>query len=347
MSPTLDAFLRSWPFEPRLLSVLILTACVYLRGWLALFRQNEHRWRAGQPSAFCAGLAVLYLALASPIEPFSALLLQVHMLQHLLLMMAVPPLCLLGEPLLPLLRGLPRPVRTYWVAPVLRWPVLRALFARLTHPAAALSLFVAATWLWHAPAAYDLALRSSSWHYLQHACFLAAGLLFWYPVVRPFPAHPRWSLWLLLPYLILADVQNTIFSALLTFSDHVLYPYYLQIPRLARLSALEDQSAAGVLMWVPGSIAFLVPLFALSARLLYGAGGKEEREKGRQGEGEKRSEGGIGSLSLSPFLPFSLSLPPTRIPAFDLLRIPLIGRFLRWRHARLAMQAPWGRWRAS
>ena len=102
----------------------------------------------------------------------------------------------------------------------------------------ALPLFVATTWLWHAPAAYELALRSSGWHYLQHACFLATGLLFWYPVVRPYPSRPRWSPWLLLPYLILADVQNTILSALLTFSDHVLYPYYLQVPRLGGLSAL-------------------------------------------------------------------------------------------------------------
>ncbi len=330
MSPTLDAFLRSWPFEPWLLSGLILTAGVYLRGWRALSRQNPQLWCAGQPCAFCGGLAVLYLALASPIEPFAALLLQVHMLQHLLLMMAVPPLLWLGEPMLPLLRGLPQPVRTYWVTPVLRWPTLRALFSRLTHPAMALTLFVAATWLWHAPVAYELALRSDSWHYLQHVCFLFAGLLFWYPVVRPFPAHPRWSLWLLLPYLILADVQNTILSALLTFSDHVLYPYYLQIPRLGRLTALDDQAAAGVLMWVPGSIAFLVPLFAIGARLLYGRG----------------TSAASRPKTVPVSLPLLQSLPPANFRAlslgFDLLRVPLIGRFLQWRHARLAMQAPLG-----
>jgi cytochrome c oxidase assembly factor CtaG/polyferredoxin len=341
MSPTLDAFLRSWPFEPWLLSSLILTACIYLRGWLALYWQTPQRWRAGQPCAFCGGLAVLYLALASPIEPFAALLLQVHMLQHLLLMMAVPPLCWLGEPMFPLLRGLPQPVRRYWVLPLLRSRALRSFFARLTHPVASLPVLVAATWLWHAPGAYELALRSSGWHYLQHACFLAAGLLFWYPVVRPYPAHPHWSLWLVLPYLILADVQNTIFSALLTFSDHVLYPYYLQIPRLGRLSALEDQSAAGVLMWVPGSLAFLVPLFAIGARLLYGRG-QDEREKGRKGEREKGRLRQLPLVSLSPPPHFSLSQPPARTSGFDLLRVPLIGRFLRWRHARIVMQAPLG-----
>ena len=185
----------------------------------------------GRLCAFLAGLATIYAALASPIEPFASLLLQVHMAQHLLLLMAAPPLLWLGAPLLPLLRGLPRPIRTYWVAPLFRSAVLRTLFGRLTHPAAALVVFTAASWGWHVPALYELALRSPVWHYVQHVCFLGAGLVFWYPVVRPYPARPRWPLGLLFPYLILADLQNTILSALLTFSDHVLYPYYTTVPR--------------------------------------------------------------------------------------------------------------------
>src|SRR5262249_54876461 len=127
-----------------------------------------------------------------------------------------------------------------------------------------------ATWLWHAPAVYDLAVRSPGWHYLQHLCFLGTALLFWYAVIRPYPSRPRWSAWLLLPCLIVADVQNTALSALLTFSDRVLYGYYTEVPRLGNLSALDDQSAAGVLMWVPGSLAFLVPLFWIGFRLLSG-----------------------------------------------------------------------------
>src|SRR5207245_4754910 len=122
------------------------------------------RWHAAQLCAFLGGLAAVYLALASPIEPFATLLLQVHMLQHLLLMMAAPPLLWLGAPLFPLLKGLPQPVRTYWAAPLLRSPALRTLFARLTHPAVALPVFVATTWLWHAPAPYELALAFNGWH---------------------------------------------------------------------------------------------------------------------------------------------------------------------------------------
>ena len=309
MNPTLDAFLCSWPFDPWLTLALLLPAWIYWRGWWALRQRNPSppaplpeaergepeaaspplspplrfgegaggrgRWHSGQLAAFLGGLAALFLALASPIEPFAGLLLQVHMLQHLLLMMVAPPLLWLGEPLFPLLRGLPKPIRTYWVAPLFRSPALGGLFRRLTHPLVALALFTATTWLWHAPAVYDLAARSGGgWHHLQHLCFLVSALLFWYPVVRPYPCRPRWSLWLLCPYLLLADIQNTILSALLTFSTRVLYPFYNEVPRLGGLSALDDQAAAGVLMWVPGSVVFLVPLFWIALRLLYGPSGE-------------------------------------------------------------------------
>src|SRR5260370_41522266 len=197
MSTVLQALLCSWPFDPWLLAGLGLFAGIYLRGWLALHRRNPQRWHAGRLIACLSGPLAIFLALASPIEPFAALLFQVHMLQHLLLMMAAPPLLWLGTPLFPVLRGLPRQIRSYWVTPLLRSPALRALFARATHPVVALPLFVAATWLWHAPAAYQLALRSNGWHYIQHARFLCTGLLFWHPAVRPFPSHSRWSLWVL------------------------------------------------------------------------------------------------------------------------------------------------------
>ena len=141
------------------------------------------------------------------------------MLQHLLLMMIAPPLLWLGAPLFPLLLGLPRSIRTHWVAPLFRSRILRRAFRWLTHPVPAWLLFAAATWIWHLPPTYELALASDGWHYLQHICFLVTALIFWYPVIRPFPSRPRWSPWLLVPYLILADVQNTLLAAWLTFSD--------------------------------------------------------------------------------------------------------------------------------
>lgn len=339
MRPTLDAFLRSWPFDPWLLAALLLTAGIYLRGWLVLHRRDAGRWRPGQVLAFYSGLTALFLALASPIEPFAALLLQVHMLQHLLLMMVAPPLLWLGAPLFPLLRGLPRAGRRA-VAPFFRAPLPRQLFGRLTHPVAAWLLFVCATWFWHAPSVYQLALRSDSWHYLQHVCFLTTALLFWYPVVRPYPARPSWSLWLVIPYLILADVQNTLLAALLTFSDGVLYPHYASVPRVGALSALDDQSAAGVFMWVPGSLAYLGPLFAIGVHLLYGGSPRiASRVRPRTVAGARSPICNLQSPHSTGRHSLPLVSPPPR-PGFDLLRVPLLGRFLRWRHARLSLQLP-------
>src|SRR5437588_7087058 len=163
MSPTLDASLRSGPFDPWLLITLLVCAGIYFRGWKALHRRDSRRWHGGHVAALLGGLAAVFLALASPIEPFAALLLQVHMAQHLLLMMVAPPLLWLGAPLFPLLRGLPQPIRTYWIAPLFRSQPLRRCVQQLTHPLLALPLFVGATWLWHIPVTYDLALRSPGW----------------------------------------------------------------------------------------------------------------------------------------------------------------------------------------
>src|SRR5690349_3287370 len=120
MNTTVDAFLRSWPWDPWLLAALVSSGALYARGWRLLHERDAERWHAGRLAAFVGGLAAVYLALASPIETFASLLLQVHMVQHLLLMLVAPPLFWLSWPLLPMIRGLPRDVRRVWVAPILR-----------------------------------------------------------------------------------------------------------------------------------------------------------------------------------------------------------------------------------
>ena len=324
MNSTLDAALRSWPFSPWLLAMLMLGGGIYWRGWSHLRRRDPVHWHRGRLAAYWGGLAAIYFALASPVETFSAFLLSVHMTQHMLLMMVAAPLLWLGAPLFPLLWGVPRPIRAVWLAPLFRSRPLRRVLARLSHPAVALPVFVAAMWLWHVPAAYNLAIRSPAWHYLQHGCFLGAALLLWYPVVRPYPARPRWSVWLLLPYLLAADVQNTLLSAWLTFSTKPFYPYYLTIPRIAGLSPLEDQAIAGVVMWVVGSVAFLVPLCWIGVRLLYGS---------RSPQSSRHTPCAVTDPSRR-----HANQKPSSPARFDHLLLPLLGRFLKWRHARLALQ---------
>jgi cytochrome c oxidase assembly factor CtaG/polyferredoxin len=315
MNSTIDAVLRSWPAEPFLATTLLLSALIYARGWRRLNRRDPQRWHSGRLAAYLGGLLAVYLALASPVETFAALLLSAHMVQHLLLMMVAPPLIWLGWPLVPMLRGLPEPVRTYWVAPALRSRMVRTFFGTLAHPLVAWPVYVATNWLWHTPGAYEAALANRDWHALEHLCFTLAGLLFWFPVVRPFPFRPRWSEWLLVPYLLLGDVQNTVLAAWLTLSSTVIYPHYANMPRIAGTSAVADQSLAGALMWVPGSIAFLVPLFFIGVRMLYGSGRKLSRDCGTK-----------------------LRLTDATADRFDLLRVPVIGRLLGWRPTRRAIQ---------
>jgi cytochrome c oxidase assembly factor CtaG len=323
MSPTLDAFLRSWPSEPWLVASLLLSAAIYYRGWRILHRRDASRWSAWRLASFFGGLFAIFLALASPLEPFATLLLQVHMVQHLLLMMVAPPLIWLGAPLFPMVRGLPAPIRTVWVAPLLRSRRLRRWFSRLTHPLVAWPIYVGATWFWHAPRFYELALSSGRWHFVEHAAFVAAAMLFWYPVVRPYPSRPTWSPWLLFPYLLLADVQNTVLAAWLTFSSRVIYPHYANGPRIAGISALDDQAGAGVIMWVPGSIAFLLPLFVVGLSLLRGSSATERRLKQRAPQNQRRAQrhvtSPLDSSSLGETTSCSQGREPLESAAFEFL----------------------------
>lgn len=322
MNPIFDAVLWSWPFHPWLMLSLSLTLLVYLRGWRELRQLSPHIWQLHQPTFFVAGLLILFLALASPIDTFGGFLLQVHMIQHLLLMMVVPPLLWLGSPYLPLVRGLPVPVRSHWVGPILRWPSFQKWSNWVSHPLFAWFFFVATTWIWHLPALYELALDSPLFHYLQHGFFLGSGLLFWYPIIRPYPSRPSWSLWLLAPYLLLADLQNTALSALFCFSNTVLYPTYESVPRLGNLSALTDQAIAGVLMWIPGSIAYLIPLLGIGLELF-------------RNTGKKSNKASRPSFSQRVSLPLATTRKQSGV---DLLNWPLMGSFLRWRWMRPSLQ---------
>jgi cytochrome c oxidase assembly factor CtaG len=260
--------LQSWTFEPWIIIPLLLAGSVYLRGWLELHRRIPKRFAVWRLIAFQAGLLTLFLALASPLHPLAELLLQFHMIQHLLLMMVVPPLLLLGAPVLPLLRGLPRSLLLHGVGPIFASTGLQRLGSFLTHPIVCLLAFMVSNIAWHVPALYELALSSEFWHQIQHICFLGTGLLFWWTVVQPWPSRLRWPRWAVIPYLLVADIQNTALSAFLIFSERVLYPTYAAVPPWWGISALDDQAAAGAIMWVPGSMIFLIPVAVIAVRLL-------------------------------------------------------------------------------
>ncbi|HEY3936390.1 MAG TPA: cytochrome c oxidase assembly protein [Bryobacteraceae bacterium] len=271
MESIASAALTSWTLDWRATAVLAGTAVVYLRGWLRgrrLIKGERDHQRLG---AFLAGIAVLFLALESPLDAFDSLFLSAHMTQHLLLMMVAPPLVLFGHPILPLLRGLPKRFVKEGLGPFLTWPTLRKIASLATSPVAAWLVFASSTILWHLPKFYELALSSPAWHGVQHASFFWSGILFWWPIIQPGPGKPRWPKWVAIPYLLFADIVNTALSAFFVFSGTLLYPSYSAV-RASGLSAQDDQILAGLIMWVPGSIVYLVPAFVLMMRVLGGTG---------------------------------------------------------------------------
>lgn len=280
-----DALVTRWEIPWAVTSALAIAALVYVRGWRQIRRTRPRLFPLWRLAAFLGGILALFVAVASPLDTFSDSLLFMHMAQHFVLMSIAPPLIVLGAPVVPMLRGLSRPLIRKVLRPVFRSGVLPRVGSFLTRPKVAWIAMNVAYVGWHFPKAYEFALASENWHNCEHACFFFTSLLFWWPVVEPWPFRPHWARsrsgdqgrWLLLPYLLLADVVNTALSASLCFSGKLLYPSYAAVPRMFGLSALNDQIAAGAFMWVMGSVVFLVPAMVITVQLL-----SPRRQRARQ-----------------------------------------------------------------
>src|SRR5271170_891483 len=258
----------AWAFPRWICLTLEISALIYWRGWVLIRRTRPAMFPVWRLACFIAGIASLIVAVASPLDTFSDQLLFLHMAQHYILMCIAPPLMVLAAPVVPLLRGLPRWFVRPVLGPLIRTLWLRRFFKSLVSLRVAWILMNSAYIGWHIPAAYELALASWQWHIVEHACFLLSSILFWWPIIQPWPSRFSGSRWLLLPYLLGADVINTAISALLCFSGRVLYPTYASQSHLFAISPLADQAAAGALMWVLGSIVFLIPAMYITLKLL-------------------------------------------------------------------------------
>jgi putative membrane protein len=234
-------------------------AALYCRGWLRVRRRLPEIASPWHPTAFLGGLVALWIAAGSPLAACDGDLLTFHMVQHLLLTTVAAPLILLGAPALPLLYGFPDLVRLRGLAPALRWQPVRAVSRVLGQPAVCWAMAMIVFLGWHIPATFELGRRSMPWHVFEQATFFASGLLFWWPVIQPWPSTPALPRWSVPLYLFLATLPCDALSAFLAFSDRVIYPAYLSVPRHFGLSALQDQEQAGALMWLVVTIAYVLP----------------------------------------------------------------------------------------
>jgi putative membrane protein len=267
-SAAVHEIFADWSLPIWLTLSILITAAIYLRGWLAIRKTRPAQFSDIRLASFLCGLAILWLAIGSPMDGFADALLSAHMVEHLLLMSVVPLLLLYGLPVVPLLRGLPAPLRHWIIGPLLRTPALRSFCHWLVTPAVAWLLMNLAYLGWHIPAAYDFALKHENWHAVEHLCFLGTSILFWWCIIWPWPARVQQRNWGVLIYLIGADLVNTMLAAFLAFCDRPVYHYYVDNPNPFGVSVLSDQVLGAAFMWVLGSLAFLLPTMLITLRLL-------------------------------------------------------------------------------
>jgi cytochrome c oxidase assembly factor CtaG len=244
--------LTSWTFEPLQLVPILLVALVYARRAHTLARRGTPvaTWRLW---CFGLGIALLVIALASPIDALGEQqFLWAHMTQHILLGDLAP---------LALVAGLTGPL----LQPVLQFGPVQRLRV-LAHPLVALPLWAIDLYAWHLPFLYQAALHHNSVHALEHLLFLSCGALMWAPIVEVLPGPAWFGTGAKLGYIAVVRLLETVLGNIFIWSGHVFYPYYQHaLPRWG-LSAHSDQGVAGAIMMIEGSIVTLAALAWLFLR---------------------------------------------------------------------------------
>ena len=263
----------SWTFAPVVIVGLALGCWCYARGVRALWRaagsgRGVPPWRV---TCFGGGVVATALALLSPIDAVATALFAAHMTQHMLLVVVAAPLLVLGDVGTATLWALRiesrRGVGAWWRAR----RVLPALWEVLRRPLVAFTLHVGALWLWHVPTLYDAALRHESVHVAEHASFFLTALLFWYPIADSHRRR-RFGVGVATLYLFAAGLQCTLLGALITFSSHPWYFAHYATTASWGLTPLEDQQLAGLIMWIPAGLVYLVALIPTVLPVLRGGG---------------------------------------------------------------------------
>jgi putative membrane protein len=241
----------SWTLEPSVIAGTFIALSFYAYGVLTL-KNAFVGWRA---AAYTAGVTIMFLALASPLDSGADRLLSLHMLQHVLLSTVGPSLLLLG--LTPAL-----------VNPILRPGIVTQVAQRLTHPVFAGTLFIVNMWFWHVPPVYGAALDHLPIHIMMHVAFMGTGILFWWPVIQPTPVTGRHGDGARLLYLFATGMPMGLLALLFFASGGVIYHFYDTPDRMWGVSATDDQQIAGLIMGALGEAASFAAITILFFRFL-------------------------------------------------------------------------------
>jgi putative membrane protein len=243
--------LTSWSFEPLQLVPLILVTALYARR-VSTLRSRGTRVAGWRVTAFAIGLALLVLALASPISELGEeRLFSFHMLQHVLLGDLAPLALLLGV-----------------TGPILR-PILAYAhrLRALAHPLVALPLWAVNLYVWHLPVLYEAAVRHEAVHALEHGCFFAGGTIMWLPVLETLPAPEWFGTGWKFGYIAAVRAVETVLANVFLWAGRPFYRVYEDAPRQWGISPLHDQGLAGTVMMIEGSLVTIAALAWLFLRL--------------------------------------------------------------------------------
>ncbi len=263
---------------------------VALAGYLWLVRRVNRAhprapvaaWRV---AAWVAGVLIILVALVSAIDLYADDLLTVHMVQHLLLAMVAPPLLALGAPITLILRAATPRVRHRWLLPVLHSRAVRIVAT----PAVAWTLFTAVMWFSHFSPLYEAALEDPTIHVLEHALFVATGILFWWPVIGADPMPRRIGHGRRFVYLLAQMPVNAAVGLAIYFAPSVLYAHYATAERGWGPSPMLDQQVGGLLMWTVGDLILLVAVTGVLAAWMQADARRSRRAESRTGRCRSRS----------------------------------------------------------
>lgn len=261
--------LTSWDFRPDVSLTILVAGFLYIFGWRRLRKRGRGRtasnWRL---ASYLSGLAVLGLALMSAIDVFQSLLFLMHMIQHLLLVMIAPPLLLLANPMPFILWGLPVRLRQTVSQLFRRRSAFRQGLRKLTPPGKSWFAFIIILIGWHDPGAYNASLRYDWLHDIEHISFFVSGLLYWWHVIGAGPRiHKPLSYTFRIVYLLGTIPFNMFLGVVIAFAESPIYTYYTTVPRLWGISVLNDQQLGGLIMWIPGSMMYIIATLVIVARI--------------------------------------------------------------------------------
>ena len=202
----------------------------------------------------------------------------IHMIQHLILIMLVPPLILSGLFFSANLWFFPRIIRVGIADFIRPQKPFRKILNLITSPRFGLIFYIISLWTWHLPIFFNYALNYSLVHNFEHLSFLLSGVLFWWPVIGLSIGAKKISIPMRIVYLLLAVTPTAVVAAFITLADSVIYGE--DIPRLLNISAIEDQKIGGLIMWIPGNTIFIATLTVLFFKWSYNQSKESRKYKG-------------------------------------------------------------------